>query len=417
MARYIMTKRTFKTFKDTKEILVYNEKRGIYEPEGRIVIDKMAESILADEGLGRQATNGYMISVAGHIQRLTYTDRNKFNSKPYLLNLSNGVYNLKTKKFLDHSPDFLFTIRIPIEYDPDADCPKIRKFLSEIVQEKNIPLLEEIFGWCLDLDSPIQKAIVFVGEGANGKSTFLNVLVTFLGRENCVAVTLQSLSKNRFDKAQLFGKMANIHPDLPATLIADTSVIKALTGGDSISAEKKFQDGFTFVNKAKQIFSANQLPVIDDESLAIWRRIILVTFPNRFLGDNVDKEILKKLTTPKELSGLLNIALEGLARIQEKEDFTYIPSVEATREKYVAMSDPIRNFIETQCQLDSWKETPKPKLFKAYGNYCALHKIPVGTNRAFGRSLKKKYRGTIGERQNNWTGIVLRREKAVNAGE
>ena len=212
-----------------------------------------------------------------------------------------------------------------MEYDPDADCPKIRKFISEIVQIKNIPLLEEIFGWCLDLDSPIQRAIVFVGEGANGKSTFLNVLVTFLGRENCVAVTLQSLSKNRFDKAQLFGKMANIHADLPASLITDTSVIKSLTGGDSISAEKKFQDGFTFVNRAKQIFSANQLPIIDDESPAIWRRIVLISFPNRFLGKNDDKDLIKKLTAHEELSGLFNIALQGLARIKEKGDFTYIP--------------------------------------------------------------------------------------------
>jgi putative DNA primase/helicase len=96
-------------------------------------------------------------------------------------------------------------------------------------------------------------------------------------------------------------KKANVFADIPPLKLKSTDIIKSLTGyTDKISGEQKFKDTFEFVNGAKLIFSANQLPGVDDESDAFWNRVILIEFPHKFEGKKDDKELIKKLTTPED---------------------------------------------------------------------------------------------------------------------
>ncbi|MFC1955328.1 phage/plasmid primase, P4 family [Chloroflexota bacterium] len=408
MARYLMDRYTFKTLTDTEEILIYDEKKGYYTSSSLATIKRAVHKILTENGLADLSKRSYINEVTAFIQRSTYRKREKFNSQPHLLNIENGILRIKKGKVIPHTPKFLSTTRIPVIYDEKAKWPNIDRFFSQIVSDEDVPVLIEIFAWCLDLNSPIQRFIILVGDGANGKSTFLSLLRTFMGDNNCSSVTLQSLSHNRFASSELYGKFVNIYPDLPSTLVRDTGLLKALTGGDSISAERKFERGFTFVNTAKLIFSANKPPMIDDESYAIWRRAVIIKFPNRFSGETRDPDLINKLTTSEELSGLLNSAIVKLEILRERGDFSYDPSWKGTRDKYTIMSEPVVAFVESECAMDSLEEVPKPELFKAYRRFCIQAKIPVGTNRAFGRILKRKYKGTIRERQNNWEGITLK---------
>lgn len=407
MARHLMQLHTFKAFDDTGEILVYNSKIGNYQFNGEATIKRLAENILSKHRIGDQATNHYMKEVIGHIERASYIPRAKFNCSKRFINLKNGRLNLQTMQLYKHSTRFFSTFGIPVKFDSDAECPGIRNFLRQIVQKEDVPLLEEIFGWCLDSRSPIQRAILFIGAGANGKSTFLQLLQSFLGTQNCSAISLQDFSKNRFASSQLYGKLANIHPDLPSTKLTDSSFLKVLTGGDTITAEEKFKGSFEFVNKAKLIFSANAPPIIEDDSMAFWRRMIIVEFPYTFMGNKADLKLLEKLTTPEELSGLLNIAIKGLKRLRIKGDFSYKQVWQQTREKYSYFSDPVTAFVEEDCEFESSSEISKPALYKAYVDFCSGHKIPAGTKQAFGRTLKNKFYGNISKRQNNWMGIKL----------
>lgn len=162
---------------------------------------------------------------------------------------------------------------------------------------------------------PFHKAIMMIGSGANGKSTVLRLLKSFLGETDCSAVSLQDLCKNRFAAAQLYHKLANICADLPSDGIENSGKFKTLTGDDFVNAEFKFQKAFCFENYAKLAFSANQIPKTQDDTIAYFRRWIIAAFNQVFLGKNCDPTIIKKLTTEKELSGLLNLTLEGLNRI------------------------------------------------------------------------------------------------------
>lgn len=409
MARYLMRRYTFKAFNDTHEILVYNPKTGRYQLNGDSVIKKLAEKTLTENNLSGKATKRYMEEVVGHIERRNYVVRGRFNSSQRFINLKNGRLDLRTMELYEHTDEFLSTIRVPVEFDSSADCPTINSFLGQIVSKENVPILEEIFGWCLDIRSPIQRAILFIGEGANGKSTFLRLLRQFLGGSNCVGISLQAFSANRFATARLYGKLANIYPDLPATKLIDSSFLKALTGGDAITAEDKYQKSFEFVNRSKQLFSANKPPVIEDDTMALWRRMIIIDFPYTFTGKKADQGLLQKLTTPDELSGLLNLAIEGLKRLREEGDFTYAPSWKKTMEKYAHLSDPVGIFVEEDCILDSAKEIKKPVLFKAYVDFCNRKKMAAGTKQAFGRKFKSKFSKNIDQRQNNWTGITLKK--------
>jgi putative DNA primase/helicase len=131
-------------------------------------------------------------------------------------------------------------------------------------------------------DTSIQKAILLMGDGANGKSTYLRGQLAFIGKHNIAAVSLHKIENDRFSAARLVGRLANICPDLPGTELTSTSVFKAITGGDAMMAEYKFRDSFEFVPYARLIFSANHPPKSQDASPAFFRRWIVVPFERTF---------------------------------------------------------------------------------------------------------------------------------------
>ena len=203
-------------------------------------------------------------------------------------------------------------------------------------------------------DTSIQKAILLVGEGANGKSVYLAALRTFLGRANVAAETLHRLESNRFAVAQLVGKLANICPDLPSASLAGSSVFKLITGGDCITGEHKFKQPFPFIPFARLVFSANHLPRSADASHAYFRRWIILPFERTFdPSEQIPREVLDgQLAAPSELSGLLNKALGAVAAIRARGGLHEPESVCGAGMEFVRLTDPVAawlNSITIQC--------------------------------------------------------------------
>jgi len=228
-----------------------------------------------------------------------------------------------------------------------------------------------------------------VGEGANGKSTFLGLVKGFLGMKNVSGKGLVDLESNRFAKASLFGKLANIYSDLSDDTLQRTGTFKMLCGGDLIEGEKKFRDSFTFVNYAKLLFSCNKLPEVYDNTDAFFRRWIIIVFPKVFKGDSCDPNILDKLIVPEELSGLLNIALEGLKRILENDGFSYSKSTEETREDYIRKSDPLAAFIMDCIEEDQSSILLKQQLYSLFAFYCRQNSLPAVNKDTFFKNISK----------------------------
>lgn len=409
IVRELLNNYSFKVCRDTGEVFVYDN--GLYVPNGEAYIAEGVEDAM--KGIKNAAvTNQLIREVLGHIRRTSsvVVNRKKFNSQSHLLNLENGILNVNTMEVIPHSKDFLSTVRLPIQYDSNAICPRIAKFFSEIVAPEFVPLLEELFGWCLDFHSPIQKLVILLGETHAGKSISLKLLGTFLGEDNCSHIPLQNLS-DRFNKVELYGKFANLYADISSTDLKETATLKTLTAHDPIFGEDKGIKGFRFVPWAKLIFSANTPPRLSEDSSAIWERLVIIPFLNQFIGDKDDKELLSKLTTPGELSGLLNIALSALKRLKERRDtFTYLPSRDEVRDEYLFKVGLVEAFLEETCYISPEKWISKEDLFRGFIEFCKEKGVPAFKKTKLGRelsSISRKER-QFRARGTGWEGLTLK---------
>ena len=383
VADTIMEKYVFKTFKDTEELLFYKD--GVYLPYGEALVKEEIENLIP-----RHASIHIKNEVISHIKSRTYIEREDFDKDKEKIVVKNGILNLKTMQLSNFDPSMLTMTKIPVAYDPTAKCPKILKFLHDVLDEKDIPVIQELMGYCLWRDYPISRAFMFLGEGSNGKSTLINLIAEFIGKENVSNVALQDFDRNRFATAKLYGKLVNLYADIPQNALYKTGKFKMLTGRDIIFADEKFKGGFQFKNFAKLIFSANKLPELKDSesSDAFFRRWIIINFPNVFT-DNADPDILEKITTEEELSGLLNWSLEGLERLLKNKAFSRKETVDEIRQDYEKKSNSLKAFIEDCCEQDSVSVITKDRFYREYSNYCRINSLPVKSKIVVGRELQE----------------------------
>jgi putative DNA primase/helicase len=318
----------------------------------------------------------------------------------------NGTIRLTTRELLPFDKKYKATIAIPVAYDARAVCPQIDKFVSEVVEPADMDILYEMPAWCLIRDSEIQRLVLLLGNGQDGKSKYIGLLKSFLGARNCSSYTLQQLTNNAFAASGLDGKLANLVADLPSKALYDVGLLKSMTGGDNFQVEKKFGHSFELFNRAKLICVANQPPEIPEDTRAFWRRLIIVEFPFIFEGDKRDPYILDKVTAPQELSGLLNKALNLIPTLKAKSDLTYNKTIDATREKYNLRSDPARSFLEECVQADEWPTIIKKEVvYQHFVNYCKRNGLAAVGKKKLGRIIKsEKYQ----EDRDCWRGMSLK---------
>ncbi len=409
-AAYLRTRFDFATLSDTEEIWAYDLDRGVYvKAEARI-------KGWLQEVMGESASAHGANETLGHIQRATYIPRDAFNPDD-LLCLQNGVLELNPLEIRPHGPEPRFTAQLPVTYDPEATCPRFLQFLEEVLPGEENRMYREIvqmlFGYCLVPGNWLQVAVMLVGRGNNGKSLLLRVLEALLGPDAVSGLILQVLATSRFATAHLWGKRANIAADIPSAPIRYTGIFKALTGGDLITAERKFQHAFDFVNPAKLIFSANKLPVVDERTEAFWRRWILIPFDVDFTGRE-DRELLARLCA--ELSGILNWALEGLRMLRERGDFPQEVAVGALMEEWRRRSDSLYWFVSEHVKPDPEGWESKGDFYEAYSNFCELNSVAKKKLEVIGQELShhrpeiRTTRKRLGEDRAQvwgWSGIKI----------
>jgi len=397
----------FKTLQDTEEVIYYKE--GYYHYEGEATIRAECERVF-----GEYLNTYHVNEILNHIRRSTYIKRKELNKDLWTLNLENGLFNIKSFEFTPHAPDLITTIRMPLNYDPDAACPAIEKFISELVYPEHVNLIKEMIGYCLYHDYTYQNWFLLHGEGANGKSKMLSLIGKFLGEENISSIGLQDLSQ-RFAPVNLYGKSANVVADLSDADLKRTARLKQLTGGDLITAEPKFKNAFTYFNFAKLIYSCNKVPLTEDKSKAFFRRVIFIPFPNTFvIGKNADEKILDKLTTKEELSGLLNVAIDGLKHIAGNGGFTGYLTPEENEELYERASNPVYGFFYDCCEVNVEKYVAKMELYDAFCEYCKEMRIIAFSEKKFIQEIKllvrlDESRISVGkQRLRVWKGIAIK---------
>jgi putative DNA primase/helicase len=411
IAKSLVKKYYIKTLGEEKrEIFIYKD--GVFILGLNIVRNKISEI------LGELATPYYVNEIIERIKNLTPTDKKIFgNPDTDLICVKNGVVNLKSGELTEHKPEYQFTTQIPIIYDPKAQCLNFRKFLTETLEETDISTIVEWFGFCLLRAYPIKKSLILVGEKDTGKTTLLNVLKNFIGSENTCGVALQNLS-DRFATLPLFRKHLNLVDDLSYQVVKEMGMFKMLCGNSSIPSEKKFGEHFIFENYAKLTYSCNKIPQPlsrDVDDAAYFSRWVVIKFDRQIDPKRQDKELVGKLTTPEELSGILNLALIGINRLFAKGDFTYQANPEEIREEMLK-SDPLGAFAYDCLEENPDEWVSKEEMHNAFTQYAQKKKMPVMSIEKIGKSLSKyapyivagmKPNAQTGRQQRVWKNVKI----------
>lgn len=378
----IMESNNFATLDDTDEMLWYHE--GVYRLGGEVLVKKRCEQII--NKCDRDTTN----EVIATIKRRTYVSREDFDRDINLMNLKNCWVDVSNGQIFEHTPSWLSRIQLPIFYDPKKIPISFNKFLRECLTDPmDVYTVWEQFASCLIRSSKFGKAYMYVGQGANGKSTFLNVIRSCLGSINTAHISIHRLEENRFASSGLDGKLANIHPDIADEELRTTGTTKSLITGDPIDAEKKNKPQFSLVNFAKMFFSANQIPVVYDESDGFFRRFMIIEWNVKFDEKAAKPNLLSELTTEEEKSGIFNMLLKFAFQLNKRGYFKYAKSVEESKTQWKSKANSIQMFFDTQLIYNDEYYIAKSRLFEAYKNYCAVNKVHPKSMRKFHDDLRQ----------------------------
>ena len=410
------------TTKDDKsnEMWVYHD--GIYLPHGKSTLKEFLRLIMADE------YNMWLVNqVIAKVEADTQIDPQEFFDSNYVneIPVKNGILNIETRELSPYTPKKIFFNKIQAIYDPDKECLEIDKFLeSTLATKDDKDVFYELGGFSLLKEYKFEKAFMFVGNGRNGKDKCLELIKRMLGIENCCSVPLSSLKPESFIISEFFGKMANIAGEINNQDLKDTSEFKALTGRSLRTAPRKFLKPIKFVNYAKFIFACNELPMVYDVSKGFWDRWVLLEFPYTFvtqkeLDDNKDnplyklrdEDIIEKITTEDELSGLLNKFLDGLDRLKERKNFSSAKGSDEVKNMWIRKSNSVMAFSFEKAEDDYESYVSKKDFRKRYAMYCREHKLLPKSDIVIKRTVEDMFGASEGNREINgkwekvWEGI------------
>jgi len=307
-------------------------------------------------------------------------------------------------------------------------CPKTLETFKQWVGEKWIVLFE-IIGYVLYPRYDLHKAIMLVGEGRNGKSTYLRLIRDIVGSENYASVSLQELAdpSNRFAGSELYRKLANIVPDLPKRALQDTGRFKMLTGEDYLCIDRKYRDRICFVNYAKLLFSANELPQVYDMTEAFWRRWLVIEFPNQF---DIDQTFYERTFTEEEIEGAIIVGLIAFREAWRRRRFSFEETSLDYKEAWLRSANSVydcikalvngeaRSIVGYEARLDPNAREEAEKLYSVCYDYLQEMGRELPDKATFTKELERLFKITkrkVG-RKHYYYGIILREVGEIEEG-
>ena len=310
------------------------------------------------------------------------------SSPPSLVAFRNCVVNIETNEVLPYTSDMVITNIIPHDFDKDASCPEVDKVLERMAcgDSSTIMNLWQVIGLCMYRSSEFAVCPVLLGSGANGKSTFIKMLRAVLGKDNVSSLDLNVIGK-QFQASRLAGKLANLGDDISNEFTkGDTlAVFKKVTSGDWIYTDVKGGDGYEFQPFCTLVFSANEMPKLEDSSEGMMRRLFPIEFNAVFTKDdpNYDPRIVQKVTSETACQRLCALGIIGLQSVIAgngmKPNATSERMVEDIRED----NDTVLQWVRDENIMESdIADAIISEKFTEYTLWCAGAKVyPVGRSK------------------------------------
>ncbi|ADZ10372.1 phage/plasmid primase, P4 family [Methanobacterium lacus] len=324
--KHINTKYNIIIDKESYDLCIYDESEGIYK-----AYDEKKFSRFLKKVVGKEFFVDEVKKLMGLFNEIKEEDPNHVAFNNCLMNIE----TLETRKF---DPNIFTRFKVPYNWNPSADSPFFKEKICEIFDDPGkFQTFLQIVGYLFAKGNPHNKLFLLMGKGANGKSLLMQI-ISAIFINSSAAVPLQDFQKD-FGLQPLIGKRVNLLSDLPIATIEETGQIKAITGGDDITINRKFKDPLTTKLKCKIVGAGNRLPKIMDDSYALWRRIVIIKLEKTFDGDSRDTKLTEKLLNDTEgMEWFIFNAIQAYKKIRETgwtED-TY----REIREEAIKNSDP-----------------------------------------------------------------------------
>ena len=382
LAKYVREHLDYVLVRDNGKqgMLKYVYEKGAY----RIFADDMMKGVIKnfiaeyDEELVRikQVNEAFQLIATD----LNYVPQEKLNANESLINFQNGLlYVTSTETTLHpHSPKALSTIQIPCNWvGSETLTPVFDRYMQTLTNGDAAirQLLLEFMGACISNVKGwrMKKALFLVGEGDTGKSQLKSLVERLLGFGNYIGIDLTEIEA-RFGTGAIYGTRLAGSSDMSFLTVDELKTFKKITGGDSLFAEFKGQQGFEFTYSGLLWFCMNRLPKFGgDDGKWVYNRIMAVNCPNAIPKDKQDKLLLDKMYAERE--GIVYKAVKALQTvIKNGYRFSEPQSVEVARETYMAENNTVISFFdECMCPWENGiinSHCTTGRIYRVYQAWC-----------------------------------------------
>ena len=309
---------------------------------------------------------------------------------------ANGLLHLPTGKIYSATPDYFCLNASTVTYDPKAKAPHFCAFLVELLEDDHeaIELLQDWSGYTLSSDTSQQKILGIIGPKRSGKGTLARILTRVLGERSVAGPTMNSLGE-QFGLEPLIPKSLSIISDVRIGSRTDKSTIVerllSISGEDGMTVGRKFKQAWYGKMATRIMFMSNELLALTDGSGAFASRLLVVLLTKSFYGKE-DPGLTNKLTA--ELSGILNWAIDGYRRLNERGFFVQPESAREAIEDIETLGSPVKAFVRDCCEVGPGLSVLVDNLYRKYREWCEEEgRKDAGTKEWFSRNLHSSIPG------------------------
>ena len=347
---------------------------------------------------------------------LTVMAEQKKQSDPALIAFSNGVLDIRTMELRDYAEDDVIPNIIPHDWKEDAECQVVDDTLLKMAccESDILESLMEVIGVCMYRSSEFTQSAILLGEGSNGKSTYIRMIQALLGTNNISSLDMAMLGK-QFHTGQLAGKLANLGDDISNEFQRGDllSVFKKVVDGNRVYADVKGIEGFEFNPYATLVFSANEFPRLADYTDGMLRRIFPIEFNARFAktDDDYDPRISRKITTEEACQRMAVIGVMGLQQVIANNGFTPNSASSRRVEEIKADNNTVLSWaLENQWTTETLDGAVSKTMYQEYKSWCDECGLQAVSKNKFTRQLHKEFNlKSVDEWLNGTTKKVFRK--------
>lgn len=383
-------------------------KDGVWESVPDLVIKKEIQRIISKKDYIK-TTNGAIVSVFEILKAHLHVPDLLFDSNPSIIVFADRTLDLQTDTTVPHSPAHYATNKLPFRYDPEARCPEWDRFLNHL---PHVDFLQEFAGYCLTPETKYELALWLWGPPGGGKSTYVEALCAMLGSKACV-LGLNEIERSPFALSQLPGKTLSVSTEQPSRLVKSPNIINALISGEMIPYERKFRDPVTIRPHVKLLWAMNVLPTVGMDGIGMFRRVIPVHIPA--VPENERDPLVKERILQSGMV-VVNWALVGLRRLQERKKFNIPNELLAARDQYKERNDLTLCFINDCCERNPDSRVRTGALYQRYKDWCTSSGYRAIAMRNFTADLDRLgFTNIRPQNVSHYTGLSIADDSALDS--